>query len=381
MSSVGRGRAVVDALSSGLDRMLLSAGGPKPRPTAVDPADHARRLRALRELAEELHGYTPDELWPAPRGLLVDDAACIGERRGTVSVEWRSGHEPLLGSAVRARLGDPRSAAAARARLSEPQNATAVARLFRSREPRKGTAVTGVLRSKPRGAVLLVHGYRGGRAGLERLLWPTSMIRRLGFDPCWPVLPFHGKRRTRRPGRPIFPGSNVAINVEALRQSVCDIRELVLWLRAIGYQEVGIAGFSLGGYVAALAATLEPRLDFAVAIAPCASLARFARQQGLLGGEPTCAELEAALDACYEPVSPLVRKSLVPPERWFVLVGQGDAVTGTAHARRLAAHTGAALWTGAGGHVLQAWRRRAWAPLQGFVATCRSRPLDGQAAS
>ena len=54
-----------------------------------------------------------------------------------------------------------------------------------------------------------------------------------------------------------FPTDDVLDNVHGLAQSVWDIRRLVSWIRRQDDSPVGLAGVSLGGYAAALAAALE----------------------------------------------------------------------------------------------------------------------------
>ena len=112
---------------------------------------------------------------------------------------------------------------------------------------------------------------------------------------------------------------------------------------------------SLGGYAAALAATLDAKLDFVVPIIPLASLADFAFEQGSLSESP---ELRARehdlLERVYRVASPLARPSLVPPERVLVLGGKADRITPLSHAKRLARHFGVPLTTWHGGHLLAA---------------------------
>src|SRR6185369_17321605 len=97
------------------------------------------------------------------------------------------------------------------------------------------------------------------------------------------TLPFHGSRvRAGRGAVPEFPGEDPRLNVEGFRQAVFDLRNLIHFLLGRGHPRVGVIGMSLGGYLAALSASLEPRLDFVVPIIPLSSLADFAREQGSL---------------------------------------------------------------------------------------------------
>jgi hypothetical protein len=118
---------------------------------------------------------------------------------------------------------------------------------------------------------------------------------------------------------------------------------------------------SLGGYTAALAATVESKLDFVVPIIPLASLADFAFEQGSLSESPELRAREhALLERTYAVASPLARPPLVPRERVLVLGGKADRITPLSHAKRLARHFDVPLTTFRGGHLLQLGRSDAW---------------------
>jgi dipeptidyl aminopeptidase/acylaminoacyl peptidase len=128
-----------------------------------------------------------------------------------------------------------------------------------------------------------------------------------------------------------------------------------------GHPRVGAIGMSLGGYTAALLATIEPRLDFVVPVIPLSSLGDFAREQGSLSPVPEeAAAQHALLESIYRRVNPIARPSLVPPERCLVVAAKADRVTPAAHARRLSVHLRAPLESFYGGHLLQLGRAEAF---------------------
>jgi len=101
---------------------------------------------------------------------------------------------------------------------------------------------------------------------------------------------------------------------------------------------------SLGGYTAALTATVESELDFLVPLVPLACLADFAREQGRLSAHPLEAEREHALLAqTYRVTSPLALPPRIAPRRVLVVGARADRVTPVAHARKLAAMYAEAL--------------------------------------
>ncbi|HET9956209.1 MAG TPA: hypothetical protein VFQ61_16995, partial [Polyangiaceae bacterium] len=229
-----------------------------------------------------------------------------------------------------------------------PQSPNVTARLFSTGEPRP--------------IAVLLHGYMSGHFAVEERIWPLNELDELGFDTALFVLPFHGPRAA--PGRslqPEFPSGDPRMTIEGFRQAVTDLRAFVRFLRERGHPRVGLLGMSLGGYVAALTATLEPELDFLVPIIPLASLSDFAREQGSLSAEPAARAREhTALDRLYRVVSPLGRPPLITGDRVLVLGARADRVTPIEHARALSAHFQARLLAWPGGHLLQIGRKRSF---------------------
>lgn len=239
--------------------------------------------------------------------------------------------------------------------LTAPENQLAHVRLFRG--------------ERKRPVAILVHGYLMGRLSVDERVWPVGRLDQTGLDTALVVLPFHGPRADRsRSGRPDFPGRDPRTANEGFRQVIGEIRALAAWLRAEGHPAVGVIGMSLGGYTAALAATVESRLDFVVPIIPLASLADFAFEQGNLSESPELRAREhTLLERAYAVASPLARTPLVPSERVLVLGGKADRITPLSHAKRLARHFGSPLATWNGGHLLQLGRSDAWSRIAELV--------------
>ena len=229
-----------------------------------------------------------------------------------------------------------------------------------------------------RPVAILIHGYMAGNYQVEQRVWPLQRFLRSGYDVALFTLPFHGVRAsaTRR-GAPEFPGSDPRFSNEGFRQVIADLRNFVGWLRAQGRSEVGVMGMSLGGYTAALLATVEPGLSFCVPVIPLASLADFVREQGQLSSSPDVAAVEhALLERIYRVVSPLDRKPLVHPSRTLVVAGKADRITPVTHARKLAAHFGSQLVSWHGGHLLQLGRNGAFRRVETLLRELRGRPIS-----
>jgi pimeloyl-ACP methyl ester carboxylesterase len=237
----------------------------------------------------------------------------------------------------------------------------------RFQENRTATARL-VLHDEPRPMAVLIHGYLGGAHRLERRLWPMSLWRRLGMDLALFVLPFHGSRsQGKLTELPPFPGAEPRITNEGFRQAMADFRDLFQFLTERGHEQVGVMGMSLGGFSAALAATLEPKLAFAIPIIPLASIPDAALLNGHLGMAEEATDQHRALEAVHVMTSPLHRKLAISPNRVLVIGAERDQITPIENARKLATHFHCRLETMHGGHLVQLGRTERWKSIGRFL--------------
>jgi pimeloyl-ACP methyl ester carboxylesterase len=311
--------------ASAVDRAFVRALERRPR-RVMGHAERMEKLAAVRDAYARAN-----EFFPAPPPVEPSVRAVAG-RPGVLDLSWPSASAPFLEPFAPAYVG-------------HAANRTAHARLF----------VDGA----PRPAVILVHGYLGGRWGVEERAWPIAWMRRRGLDVALALLPFHALR-SERGQPPRFPGADPRYTNEGFRQAIFDLRTLAAVLRARGAPAVGVMGMSLGGYTTALWATLDESLAFAVPVIPLASIADFARDNGRLGRGAEVALQHRALDEAVRVVSPLARPARVASERVLVVGADADRITPIAHAERLARHLGAPLFRIPGGHLLQIGRGEAF---------------------
>ena len=235
----------------------------------------------------------------------------------------------------------------------------------------RGTARLFTHRDGPRPTAILIHGYLGGMFGVEERMWPIRWLLRQGLDVAISVLPFHGHRGSAgRFETPAWPNADMRVTAEGYRQAVWDLRVLSRALRERGAPAVGVVGMSLGGYTAALFATVDDGVDFCVPMIPLASVAAFMDAHGTIDGTPAQrARLRAAVEHQHAPISPLSRPSRVSPARVRVVAGEYDRITPTRQARLLAEHFACPLLTFPGGHLLQLGRKE---PLGEVVTMLRA---------
>lgn len=340
------------ALGAGVDRAMLAAidtYASRDR-EAARGLSHAERLQVLAAVARA-YGLAEgaDDPGPASRFFPVPSPIdpSFGHRTtwpgrvDVVDARWPTTSRPFL-----AEVTDMY--------LAEVANRTAYARLF-----------LGQAGATRRSAVIVVHGFMGGAWLVEESLWPIRWLLARGLDVALPVLPLHAQRASSRRAGLRFPSADPRVTNEGFRQAVSDLAALASYLRARGAPHVGVIGMSLGGYVAALVASVTDAVDFVMPMIPLASIADFARDHGHLGAATEIDEQHAALERANRVVSPLAYAPRVAPGRALVVAAAHDRVTPPAHAARIAAHFGCTRMTVAGSHLLQLGRAEAF---RGFAA-------------
>jgi hypothetical protein len=216
-----------------------------------------------------------------------------------------------------------------------------------------------------RATMLALHGFTMGRPHIDAHVLMLERWFRLGLDIVQLTLPFHGARASAdcRYSGERFASWHVGRLNEAVRQSVHDTLAVRRWLAAESNAPVGVLGMSLGGYVTALLAALEPTLAFAIPVAPAVCLADlptrlFAYSRaGRTGTPPPMTRRE--LQRAYRPHSPLTYPLALPRERVLMVGARGDGVTPFTQAHALWKHWQhpSAVWF-SGGHVAPFQRSR-----------------------
>lgn len=181
---------------------------------------------------------------------------------------------------------------------------------------------------EPRPWLVCVHGTEMGRAALDLALFRSwKLHEELGLNVVMPVLPMHGPRARDLPKSAVFPGEDVLDDVHATAQAVWDIRRLLSWIRLQEPQSlIGLNSLSLGGYIAALVASLEKGLTCAILGVPVADLVGLlARHSGLGRDDPRRDTMQLAAPI-GRMVSPLSLAPLVPMSGRFIYAGIADQV-------------------------------------------------------
>lgn len=210
--------------------------------------------------------------------------------------------------------------------------------------------------SQPRHWAVLVHGTEQGRLLVDQMVFRARKLHEeLGCNVVLPLLPLHGSRRTRDGAGTGFPTVDPLDNVHGLAQSAFDVRTLLRWIETQSPASVSVSGLSLGGYVAALVAGLEPALGAVVGMVPAVDFPEVFHRQSPkeMRGQERFEAMAAASARVHEVVSPLRFIPATPPERLYVVAGLHDRLLDPrAQTARLVDHWGTSnvTWL-ARGHV------------------------------
>lgn len=384
-------RRAVSGLARGLDRAFTETALTPPkrfsRTSVAERLDHAGRMRALRLIGSFYDRpeflSLENDLFPRPSPIRpnVTRVRQFDSHGDVFDLTWPSEFEPLwsrsaleqhlsgLPDANKHALGLLPDAEALAAQgfdrsgelrdkyLRATENRTAHARWFRHSGP-------------ARPCVVLIHGYIGGNYLIEERVWPVKRLFQSGLDVVLTILPLHGPRRAQARGYlpPAFPSSDPRFTIEGFRQLVFDHRALFDHLQRCGVRDLGVMGMSLGGYSAALLATLERALRFAVFLIPLAAIEDFAYKNGrMIGHAAEQVAQREALQRAHHTISPLARPPQLPASRVVTVAGESDLITGVEQARKLSQHFGGELSLFHGGHLLHAGREEAFAPVWRLV--------------
>lgn len=175
--------------------------------------------------------------------------------------------------------------------------------------------------------VVCVHGTGMGRAETDLVVLDAQHLHRdLGCNVVMPVLALHGARRAPRESGARFPTVDVLDNVHGLAQSVWDVRRVLSWVRSQEPATIAVTGLSLGGYVAALAAGLEPPFASLIACVPAVDFPKMLRrhQPRSVRDRGDVRMIADKSEVLHRAVSPLLVTPATPVERRFILAGAAD---------------------------------------------------------
>jgi pimeloyl-ACP methyl ester carboxylesterase len=201
--------------------------------------------------------------------------------------------------------------------------------------------------------VVCLHGAGMGDPPADMIAFRAAYLHSCGFNVAIPVLPHHGPRGAGR-FEVAFPTDDPAVNLHAAAQAIADVRALLAYIATCEEPAV-LFGISLGAYVAAAVAALEPTLAGVIVGVPVVDISDLMRTHApprflhhpLFADFCTIAEqLETATCALGLPAP------TGGPKTRSIWAGRADRLVRPTQVRRLVAHWGSpdVCWY-AGGHM------------------------------
>jgi len=190
--------------------------------------------------------------------------------------------------------------------------------------------------------LVCIHGYQMGSAAVDFLAFPPEWLHHgLGLNLVMPVLPLHGVRKAGRRSGDGFLTGDILDTIHAEAQAMWDIRRILGWVRSQGDPAVGVLGYSLGGYNAALLSTLDDGLSCAIAGVPVSDIPGVLLRHGsvfeLRNIEDNGLDRERMTEV-MRVVSPLVLEPQPPVDRRFIFAAVADRFAPPEQARMLWEH-------------------------------------------
>jgi hypothetical protein len=163
---------------------------------------------------------------------------------------------------------------------------------------------------------------------------------------------------------------------EAMLQAIHDLRVWMDYLEGEGVTAMGVSGLSLGGYLSALATSVEPRLKFAIPNAPVVLPMDMIMEWPPLSVAyrhllaPHGLDI-VALRHFMALHCPLTYTPVIEPERLLVIGGAGDRFTAPRYVNLLHEHwAGSQMHWFPGNHVFHLQQREYLRLMRDFMNRC-----------
>lgn len=188
--------------------------------------------------------------------------------------------------------------------------------------------------ARPRPLVLCVHGFQMGEPARAQRLFRIGKLFKSGLDVALFVLPHHGHRAAKLDTafhQHFINPHNVPLTIEALGQTVHDLRAAYLLLESLGYEKIALIGASMGGYGCALLATADASPACTFVAVPALRLNRTLVPRGWKFRFPVDAGLARLTERALEIAAPVNYVPRMRPEDIAVVYHAGDRIAEVAY--------------------------------------------------
>lgn len=195
-----------------------------------------------------------------------------------------------------------------------------------------------------RGTLVFLHGWKA--TSIWRLQRVARHATDAGVEVLLPAHPYHAWRRPKMTYSGVTMLSpDLDRTLQAIRQSVLDVRSLLTWVQERRQGPLLLAGLDLGGLIAALVATVHERLDGLVLIATYDRLSELLWEGRADKGKfrdamDAAGKERAQVDRAWSALDPSWREPLLPKDRVMLVEGRYDTDRTNEAAQRLSERWG-----------------------------------------
>lgn len=190
--------------------------------------------------------------------------------------------------------------------------------------------------------VVCLHGFTLGRPREAQRMFRMEKLFGMGIDVALFITPFHWRRapNKRLSGLHYLIPENAAATCENFGQTMHDLYSCLLMLKDRGAGRLGLVGASLGGYHAALFASLSDLAEFATLVVPGVDFLDYLEDHNFALEPPLEAHLIDKIRNVWRIHSPFSHRLRIPKERALIIAARGDGFCPFKHVQRLADHWG-----------------------------------------
>ena len=163
-----------------------------------------------------------------------------------------------------------------------------------------------------------------GNPTLASRMFKIKSLFGLNLDIALYNLPHHGLRTKIFYDQHLINPENTPLTIETMAENIHDLHSSILWLKKEGYDQIGIIGGSLGGYSAALYATLYSEINFIFTVVPSVNLSHVMAPKSKNFNFKITKELIHKTDTALEIITPDYYQPKLDSNKIVVVMHSGD---------------------------------------------------------
>ena len=203
-------------------------------------------------------------------------SSCAADPSAVTPVQYHARPGPAEFHGVERRVGHVRFRHASFPSQYDPSESVPGSERFREQTDNQTAHAWILSRGRPAPWIVCVHGAGMGDPLADIFAFRAGALHRAGFNVAIPVLPHHGPRGAGRFAVG-FPSDDPALNFHGAAQAIADVHAVLVAIEQRD-EPAMLYGISLGGYVAAAVAALEPSVHGVVVGVPVVDLSVLLRQ-------------------------------------------------------------------------------------------------------